>query len=262
MLKTFLMSWVFLLAWASMAQSVSVELDEEKLQISTSNINYPPDILNIELKSGLPNTIELLIILSQEGSPLIQKIKHFSVIYDLWDEFYLIHELGTDTSTDMRVDSDKALKKVLSSLDIVIPYDPKLFDPQIPITVSAQIFFNPVQSQRVKKIQNWIRSSKGFDKFSNEDELKSDSSSPSNTSSSANNSAGRASQQTLGINTAVISLSPLSTAGSNPSSGPRFKKLFDKILEQHLSEDSIAAQWRSAPHTTKFAIKDIQNESY
>lgn len=245
-----------------MADNVRVKLNKDTLIISTSNINYPQDILNIELRSGLPNTIDLLIILSQNGIQLTQKIKRFSVTYDLWDEFYLIKELGSNKNNDVRVDSDKALKKALSSFDIFMPYDSKLFDPEIPIAVSAQILFNPVQSQRVKKIQNWIRTSKGFDKFNNEDELNSDSSSQSNTSPSAINSVGRAGQQALASNTEIGSLSRLNAASSNPSSGPRFKKLFDKILEQNLSEDSIAAQWRSKPQTTIFAIKDEQNESH
>jgi len=259
MLKTFLISCVCLIAWPLSATGVSVSLQVNKLKISSSNIDYPEKILNRELKSGLPNTIDLLIILSQNGTRMTQKIKRFSVVYDLWDEFYIFQELGSDNGPDVRVNSDMALKNVLSSLDIVVPYHPNSFDPEIPIVVTAQIFFNPVQSQRIKKIQNWIRTSKGFDDIDNEAELNSHSASQLNSNPSTINSVGRTGQQSIGADTAIGSLSQVSAA--RPSSGPRFKKLFDKILEQHLSEDSIAAQWKSAPQIATFSIKDIHNES-
>jgi hypothetical protein len=260
MLKTFLISCICLIAWPLLAKGVSVSLDVNDLKISTSNIDYPEGVLNRELKSGLPNTIDFLIRLSQNGTQVTQQVKRFSVVYDLWDEFYLIQEIGSEKIADVRIDSDIGLKNVLSSLDIIVPYQPNSFAPDIPIVVSTQIFFNPVQSQRIKKIQNWIRTSKGFDKIDNEDELNSHSPSQLNSNPSSIHSLGGATQQAVSNNTAPSSLNQVNAA--RPSSGPRFKKLFDKILEQHLSEDSIAAQWKSAPQIATFSIKDIQNESH
>jgi hypothetical protein len=239
-----------------MAQSVSVKLDVDKLKISASNINYPQDILNIELKSGLPNTIDLLIILSQDGTPVVQKIKRFSVTYDLWDEFYLIQELGKDKRNDIHVDNDKALKNALSSFDIIMPYSPELFNSKVPIVVTAQIFFNPVHSQKIKKIQNWIRTSKGFNRVEDD----SDSPPQPNQRAFTKSSLGRTNQRAIISETEIGSLNQPNAASI--SSGPRFEKLFDKILEQHLSESSIAAQWRSTPKIATFSIKDIQNESH
>jgi hypothetical protein len=121
MLKTFLISCICLIAWPLLAKGVSVSLDVNDLKISTSNIDYPEGVLNRELKSGLPNTIDFLIRLSQNGTQITQQVKRFSVVYDLWDEFYLIQEIGSEKNADVRIDSDIGLKNVLSSLDNLNP---------------------------------------------------------------------------------------------------------------------------------------------
>jgi hypothetical protein len=141
---------------------------------------------------------------------------------------------------DIQIKTLQALKDKLNRLNIgPLLNTAELTDNQR-YQIKAQVIVNPVKSERIKKIQNWLATSKGF--------------TPNSETTKHSTSLMRDT-----VNTIDGEKTPL--ASGVRSSGPRFKKLFDQILEQYMDSDEIPALWRSQVVTLKFTKEQLSDEN-
>ncbi|MCJ8268921.1 MAG: hypothetical protein MJK04_05900, partial [Psychrosphaera sp.] len=174
-----------------------------------------------ELDSGLPNTISLILSLSENNQPRHALTVNIQVLYDLWDEVYIVKQLSSDGVFNKRVFKTKiALVTWLGKMEQrVIAVDQ--LKPNARHQINARVIVNPVKTERIKKIQAWIASSNGFTHRENRQR-------------SNSSYVGSRSSRASGVSSSGVA-----------ASGPRFQKLFDQILEQYMNTEQIPALWRS-----------------
>ena len=203
---------------------LSTEIKQNNLNVRFTGIDYPAQFVDKELDSGLPNTITVYMTLMADDKLLHGLTINYQVVYDLWDEVYIVHKNVSDGgSNQQRFKTKAALLEFLSAIEQLGFYTKtglaksRLSNEQN-TQLSAQVIVNPIKAERIKKIQAWIASSKGFEAKLSEDK-----------------------------SVQVVSTSPTGSVGAEGStaSGPRFQKLFDQILEQYMSGDDLPALWRS-----------------
>ncbi|PCK07393.1 MAG: hypothetical protein COA42_14555 [Alteromonadaceae bacterium] len=215
------------------AWEMNLEQEGGQAYLQLDDLPYPLTELEKQLDSGLPNDIEISVHISNNSKRLLVYRLSYSVIYDLWEEHYtLVTNQAPSFGGSPRAATEvfkgkKALVNHLKQCRIDIPKDVDNLIASGGYTFESQVFVNPIKSKRVKKIQKWVENS------FNKNRVRIDSS--------------------IRINTAAINSGPGSTTGlsksidtvSSRSRGPRFKKLFDQILDQYATSDVPAAQWRS-----------------
>ncbi len=217
--------WPILLGAFVMLQAQAIEVSSKtlngQLSVTLSEIDYPAQFINKELDSGLPNTISLILSLTKNNQPLHALTVNIQVLYDLWDEVYIVKQLTTDGQFNKRVFKTKAaLVSWLDKIEQRLIAVDKLKSNHSH-QINARVIVNPVKTERIKKIQAWIASSNGFTHRENR---------PHSNSSYV----GSRSSRVGGVSTTGVA-----------ASGPRFQKLFDQILEQYMNTDEIPALWRS-----------------
>ena len=198
---------------------LSTEIKQNNLNVRFTDIEYPAQFVDKELDSGLPNTITVYMTLMADDKLIHGLTMNFQVVYDLWDEVYIVHKNVSDGSNkQQRFKTKGALLEYLSAIEHLDFYAKTGLANQQDTQLSAQVIVNPIKAERIKKIQAWIASSKGFEAKLSEDK-----------------------------SVQVVSTSPTGSVGAEGStaSGPRFQKLFDQILEQYMSGDDLPALWRS-----------------
>jgi hypothetical protein len=236
------------------AANISLHVVGNKLNAKVDNIKYPKALLMREMKSGLPNVLEMIMELAgTSGFETIVQLRYI-ITYDLWDEHYLVTSSKHGTQEKKTFKTDAQLLHWLSSVNLNNINNDQIFANEKEVQLNFQSFFNPVKSERIKKIKSWISTSKGFDA--------SGEALHANTNSSKQFTKN---PQTLvsGENSLLSRKSAVISSNSVPmSSGPRFQKLFDKILADHLSEDAIAAQWKSERLITTFTLESLLREKH
>lgn len=217
--------WSILLGAFVMLQAQAIEVSSAtlngQLSVTLSKIDYPAQFINKELDSGLPNTISLILSLHKNNQQLHALTVNIQVLYDLWDEVYIVKQLSTDGVFNKRVfKTKKALVNWLGKIEQrLIAVDQLKSNHSHQINV--RVIVNPVKTERIKKIQAWIASSNGFTHRENK---------PQNNTSYV----GSRSSRVGGVSATGVA-----------ASGPRFQKLFDQILEQYMNTEEIPALWRS-----------------
>jgi hypothetical protein len=206
---------------SALALTVSPTLNDGRLSVTVGDINYPKATLDKALKSGLPNNIGLWLTLTRDDKEVYVVHLNYRITYDLWDEVYQVQTNSTTgVESSQMVPSQTQLLSQLSSIALGNVVPGAMLRPQGQYRLKAQVIVNPVQVERIKKIQAWIASSKGFDKPSA-------------------NQLG-----TTGLGQGLQSRAEQSIATTGVSSaGPRFQKLFDQILEQYMSNEKMPALW-------------------
>ncbi|NQZ12603.1 MAG: hypothetical protein HRT35_36085 [Algicola sp.] len=217
--------WPLLLGAFVMLQAQAIELSSKnlngQLSVTLSEIDYPAQFIDKELDSGLPNTINLLISLNENKQPLHTLTVNIQVLYDLWDEVYIVKQLSSDGVFNKKIfKTKKALVTWLGKIEQRIIAVDKL-KPNAAHQINAQVIVNPVKTERIKKIQAWIASSNGFTHRENRQR-------------SNSSYVGSRSNRASGVSSSGVA-----------ASGPRFQKLFDQILEQYMNTEQIPALWRS-----------------
>jgi hypothetical protein len=213
------------MALNAQAMSVTPAINKGQLSVTVGEIQYPKTKLSKALNSGLPNNISLWLTLTHNSEQVQAIHLNHQITYDLWDEVYLVQsQSSTGVQSSHTVNSLEQLLQILSSmtLDNIMPG--RTIKASSGYQLKAQVIVNPVQIDRIKKIQAWIASSNGHKK-------------PSTVL--AHKPVG------LGANASAVDFGVSATGVA--STGPRFQKLFDKILEQYTQSDEIPALWHSQP---------------
>lgn len=234
-----------------LAANLALYLVDKKLSVKVANIQYPKAILMREMKSGLPNVLDMMVRLTgSDGLETSDQVRYI-ITYDLWDEHYLVTAFKLDSQQRKTIETDANLLHWLSSVRLNGLDTEQVLRNKGELKLSFQTFFNPVQSDRINKIQNWIRTSKGYDvsvKDASDDAITS--------TQAASKHANLASKHTN-----LASASNHTSGRRAPvSSGPRFQKLFDKILEDHMNQDAVAAQWKSERLIKTFTLESLLRE--
>jgi hypothetical protein len=232
-LLTGLVLFIALIGSTAQAITLTSGTTAGKLNLSVSDIAYPSQFIDKELDSGLPNTISLIVSLQQGAKKPLALSFHYQIVYDLWDERYIVKQLNSNgVFATHRFKTKPSLLTYLGHLKIAPLADETQFNLAQPVLLSSQVIVNPVKTERIKKVQAWIASSNGF---------------------SHKNDKTTANTAYMGINgNQTITVNSIQTAVVR-SSGPRFQKLFDQILAQYLSTDEIPALWRSK--MTKISVQ-------
>ena len=231
------------------AANVSLYFADKNLNVKVDNIHYPKELLMREMKSGLPNVLDMMIKLMGSDGLEFNVQQRYIITYDLWDEHYSVSVIEPNAKHSKIIKTDAELLLWLSSIQLNGLGIQQVLLNKDEFKLSFQTFFNPVKSDRIKRIQSWIRTSKGYDVP--EDEL--------------NSNSIRSSQVTnnqLNLVRENNSILANNTLGNKAlvSSGPRFQKLFDKILEDHMSQDAVAAQWKSKRFVKTFTTEKLVRE--
>ncbi|TQV89672.1 hypothetical protein [Aliikangiella coralliicola] len=252
-MKSLLILFLSILTFHSVivsGQNIKLKLTETKLTSYLLEIEYPERLVYQELKSGLPNMIDFIIKLKDETSQISRQKFSLIITYDLWDEHYSISRLDSGSLTQQLVKDENELKNAISNIAFADFYTfgkrPST-DAQLnkEYSISIQVLFNPVRAERVKKILNWIRTSNGYDEVNEQSEF---------TLASRQSAASKPPSNPVNI---IAGDSHKRTVNSG---GPRFQKLFDKILEQQMSDDQTSAQWKSQVITQSFTLKSLARE--
>lgn len=230
-----------LLASKAQALTLTTDIKDHQLHTQLIDIRYPARFIDKELNSGLPNTITYWATLNQGNERLSSLQTQWQITYDLWDEIYLLSIMRSDGyQQDIQIKTLQALKDKLNRLNIGPLLNTAELTNNQRYQIKAQVIVNPVKSERIKKIQNWLATSKGF--------------TPNSETTKHSTSLMRDT-----VNTIDGEKTPL--ASGVRSSGPRFKKLFDQILEQYMDSDEIPALWRSQVVTLKFTKEQLSDEN-
>ena len=229
----------------SYATDISVSIDNHVISANILNINYNRNVMQEELKSGLPNELDVVLKMSSQNTVFHRYSLSFVITYDLWDEQYIVKRLDSKSSTRRVFSDENALFAYLENIEITGLYKFSNLSGNSPFLLTYRSFFNTVKSERIKRIRNWIRTSNGYKELESDDEQV--------TPIHSRPIAGSVAIQ-HGIGAITKIQSPVT------SSAPRFQKLFDKILEEHMSEESISAQWKSKPYSKIFYLERLSIE--
>lgn len=210
--------------------AVIAGLEKDKIRIHVMRVPLPVDLVGREVDSGLPNNIVYLLSLRSNEQIIVERKIQYTVTYDLWEEDYYLTD-NADCNEGYRIYKRKdELMDKLSSLDICDINPGTAKDGYI---LMIQTVFNPIKEDRIKEIQAWVSGG----------ELETQARrGPVDTSSRS---------QSVILDTA---------AGRQRSRGPRFRKLFDKILEQYAENSDPVGQWRSEVVTVNFKLPEITDE--
>ncbi len=215
--------------------SVRVAIKNNYASISISDIQFPEEILNKELESGLPNDFLFVLSVIQGDRPIAVETVNYRVIYDLWDEDYrLIMEPGSKSVQKIYQEKQDLILE-LSRLKMK-EIDIQLFTVNtMDCTLNIQTIFNPVKEDRIKKIQMWVDNERG-------------SRQGAGTLHAASADGVRGAGKSNSI------------SRGQASRGPRFRKLFDSILEQYTQDSDTVGQWRSEVISIKFQLSETVSE--
>lgn len=221
------------------ATEIRVMLLNNKISVGFDNISYPVKLFSQELKNGLPNVLDILVKIENQDRVLQQEIQSYVITYDLWDENYTLLRISAEEQKKLVLKNEKALMLYLSKMSTPDILDIDGYMRRESLTLSFQMFFNPIKEQRIEKIKSWIKTS-----YVNSNQV--------NVAKGVNN---------ISINNLDVGQRVGTSSVAIISNGPRFQKLFDKILEEYAKEDSVAAEWKSKPVTEIFTIESLLREN-
>ena len=207
----------------SFAWEANLEKVKGEIFLSLDDSPYPKTLLEKELESGLPNHITLMINLVGENKTIPLQLVSVSITYDLWDEHYVINSQeqllnSANERIENIVPNKNELLEILSHYKVKISGLSEQYLSPGNNYLQVQILVNPVKAERVARIQNWLKNAQ------------------------SQPLATRNTKRDRGPASRLVSTSNNGIGGR--SRGPRFKKLFDQILEQYAASE-MPAQWRS-----------------
>lgn len=237
-----LLFYSLLMSHTCAAIELSADVFEQQIKMQVTNINYPEQVLVKQLNSGLTNNISTLLSLQQDNKTVFATKINYKITYDLWDEVYqlvITNSFGEPVSKV--IDNKEQLLIMLNQLDFSSHEAFMQLQPQKRYQVKVQILVNPVASERINKIRAWIATSQGYSLDPEQ---------------SQHNKAAPVTQKfigNLGANDQGISV-------IRSSARPRFQKLFDQLLEQHLASADTPALWRSDVASINISLVSSINE--
>lgn len=227
---------------AADAIELSVLKETHQLSLKITDINYPNELLNKELNSGLKSHFHSIISFEKEDEVLTRCAYSLNVTYDLWDEYYRIEKVDNHGSAAiLRITNIQEVYRILKNLEIKCPLS--AIQTTNNLRIKAQVFVNPVEQKRIEKIKSWINTSQEH----------------------KDGSEGAMSHVNEGSHyNRIISIDGKAVKsimhGKNTTTRPRFEKLFDKILSQYTGPSDIISLWKSKVITKKIKLQQVNNE--
>jgi hypothetical protein len=213
-----------------------------ELSLRVTDINYPTELLNKEVNSGLQSRFFSIITFEKAGDIFTQCSYSLSVTYDLWDEHYRIEQIENTglASSFIMTDVNEVYNK-LENLEIKCQL--KGIQPDSNLIIKAQVFVNPVEHKRIEKIKSWINSSQGHNSDSG--------------STSSNTNVGNNHNSLINVGGNTVK-SIMKDTGA--TARPRFEKLFDKILSQYSGPSEVISLWKSTVASKTLNLRQANNE--
>jgi len=166
-----------LLAAAALLVALPARADDDKIELqrmrfiergqsltATGNIAKLFDQAAYEgLNSGFPSTIQIGTAVYPRGSStaIAYRIELRTVVYDLWDEQYVIHFEGPNGKRTRRVKYRADALKLVTAIDDFpiasladIPYEDVFY-----LTLTVQL--NPVSKETLAEVRRWLSQSTG-----------------------------------------------------------------------------------------------------
>ncbi len=217
-----------LVLFANTVNGIELEsrISNNVLTVRVSEINYPKNIIENELNSGLPNNFNVIFSVKNNKEIRFVKNINYQVTFDLWDEVYIIQTT---------LDNKTTLEEIVDEKSLVIDFINNITFENIGMLaelqqdqgyqLTAQVLVNPVNTERIEKIRRWIAKSQGFSELSEH-----------NQHTRSPRAISKAS---------VGSSASITDTGIGGSARPRFQKLFDQIMEQYMELNETPALWKS-----------------
>lgn len=119
------------------------------------------------LSSGVPTRIVLHILVYQKGTnvPVAMHAVQKRVVYDLWDEVYVVEVVDPSGKREMRIDNRVELLRELTQLEKypVAKLDRIDAGPHYVLAIVAQL--NPVEEERMAEMRRWLTQSSSESKL-------------------------------------------------------------------------------------------------
>jgi len=257
MSNVFISIWLLVLCWLALFSSnvIAIELtpriENHAMHISVNNIQYPKNIIEQDINSGLPNNISLIISLTRNGQQCFLTSVNYQITYDLWDEIYNVNISHADGVQKISFENSTLLVDFINNLTFTSANILKEIDSTEVHQLKAMVLVNPVKTERIKKIRAWIATSQGYTYEPERDEnniLVTSNKTPLISSGQITGKEGkRVLKRKAGLADASIGR-------------PRFQKLFDQILDQYMDPDEIPALWRSEQVSLDITQQSLINE--
>ena len=131
--------------------------------LSIVDMPLPEQLLNKELTSGLPNNISVIVKLYHKQKLVAQSRVNSKVIYDLWDEVFIVETFNPPSLTVNRYSNKAHLMANLREFNLTnVINNNELKIPAKELTTTVQVIYNPVDKERIKRVQQWIRDNNGY----------------------------------------------------------------------------------------------------
>lgn len=234
-------------------------IKNDVMYLSVNNIQYPQNIIEQDINSGLPNNINLIISLTRNGQQRFLTSVNYQITYDLWDEIYNVTINHADGVQKISFENSTLLVDFINNLTFTSGNILKEIDSTEVHQLKAMVLVNPVKTERIKKIRAWIATSQGYTYEQNSDEQ-------------VLIANARPAPVTSSIKVPVIPREQVSgklgtiahqrrvDISDSAVARPRFQKLFDQILDQYMDPDEIPALWRSEQVSLDITQQSLINE--
>lgn len=203
---------LMLLIQSSLATATHIEsrVDNQGQYFSVVDLPLPEKLLNKEMTSGLPNNVSVIVKLYHQQKLITQTRVNTKIIYDLWDEVFIVETFNPPSLLVNRYAKKSNLMAELREFNLsALLSNNEINIPANKLTATVQVIYNPVDKERIKRVQQWIRENNGYSQL-NTEQFQKDNLPP-----------------------------------NNSGNGLRFKKLFDKIIDDYIPEEGFSAQWKS-----------------
>ena len=139
---------------ASFALVVVAHKNAGKISFTIDNIDLPVTF-DKTIKSGFSNIFVLQLSLFKNGKDYIQKKEATKIVFDLWDEVYLIKRSGFSESSETISIKDDVMSKLTrytfkSAVSVSDFKDDETFE------VSVRVVVVPISREKQKKIKTWL----------------------------------------------------------------------------------------------------------
>ena len=218
----------------------------DKLAGEIRSYEVPKNIFTKEIDSGLPNVFHIYLVFENRENIIGVETMEYSVTYDLWDEKYIVQIGNSIEKKTVTVGEKSGLFKLMSSVPdkSVVSIISGLSKGEL--LVKLRIAYNPVSKEKIEKIKSWVDGQ----------ETRSDIN-----RGVIQDPAVRGDAETGEVSVNINTNVNVNVGIQVSSNGPRFRGLFDRILEQRIEETQSLAQWVGKTKTIVINIPGQDNEN-
>ena len=150
----FLFFFILCFSSASLALVVVAQKTAGKISFKIENINLPPTF-DKSIKSGFSNIIVLQLNIYKSGKEYAQKEVTTKIVFDLWEEIYLVKHSGFSESSE-KVSIKEDVMSKLSNYTFLNVLPSSEFNDSDTLEVSVRVVVDPISKEKQKKIKTWL----------------------------------------------------------------------------------------------------------